>query len=89
MDKFVEGLAAFQMIEERLNRHPRADKDRRSAEDVWIAVDDFVESHHMNRSIASPEMFPAYDTARTYMLVPVSLSMVPSHESIPRLDVSA
>src|SRR6266545_3782625 len=68
VEKFIKSLAAFQMIEERLNGHSRADKDRRSAEDVRIAMDDLVESHHMDLSIALSKMSPDHNTARTYIL---------------------
>ena len=41
------------MIEERLHRDPRADKDRGGTEDVWIALDDLTQLHHADLSMAS------------------------------------
>ena len=71
MEKFVESLAAFQMLEERLNRHPRADKDWRSAQDVPIAVDDLVESHHMEGcSNCSPTSSPGGMSLIPLILLP-------------------
>lgn len=38
--KLVQGLAAFQVIEQRLDRNPCADEDRRAPENVRVAVHD-------------------------------------------------
>ncbi len=40
-----ERVPAFEVVEESLNRHPSTDEDRSPAEDLWIAVDDFVIAH--------------------------------------------
>src|SRR5208282_2966324 len=44
--KLVERVAALQIVKQRSNRHPRADEDRRSSEDVGIAVDYLVTLGH-------------------------------------------
>jgi hypothetical protein len=56
VEKLVESIATFQMIEERLHRDPRAQKDRGATEDVWIALDDLVQPHHVDLPTASLEM---------------------------------
>lgn len=56
VEKLVESIATFQMIEERLHRDPRADKDRGATEDVWIALDDLAQLHHADLPMASLEM---------------------------------
>ena len=49
--EFVEGLAAFEVVEERLDRNACADKDRRAAEDVGVAVYDLAELGHAERAV--------------------------------------
>ena len=56
VEKLVERIATFQMIEERLHRDPRADKDRGAIEDVWIAMDDLAQLHHADLPMAFLEM---------------------------------
>jgi hypothetical protein len=46
VQKFVERVAAFQVVGQGSKRHPRTDENRRSAEDVGIAVNDLVELCH-------------------------------------------
>jgi len=38
LSRSIQSIATVQMIEERLHRNPRADKDRGTTEDVWIAL---------------------------------------------------
>jgi hypothetical protein len=51
VEKLVEGVATFKIAEERLNRHPRADEDRRPTEDIRVAVDDLTEWRHRDCSV--------------------------------------
>ena len=46
MEKLVERLARFQVIEERPDRDPRADEDRRASEDFGVALNDFPFRSH-------------------------------------------
>jgi hypothetical protein len=43
--EFIERLAAFEVVEQRLDGYTGADKDRRAAEGLWIAVDRVLEVH--------------------------------------------
>ena len=40
IEELVEGLSPFQIVEHRLNRHPRAAEDRHTPRDLRVAVDD-------------------------------------------------
>jgi hypothetical protein len=40
LQEFVDGFAAFERVDEVLQRHSRADEDRRTAHDVGDAMDD-------------------------------------------------
>lgn len=56
MEKLVESIATFQVIEKRLHRDPRANKDGGATEDLWIALDDLAQLHHANLSMACLKM---------------------------------
>ena len=45
IEKFVEAMAAFQIIDEISKWHARPDKHRRAAQYIGIDVDDFFSSH--------------------------------------------
>lgn len=40
VQEFIEGRTCFEIIEQRLDRNPCAEKDRRTAKDVRVAVND-------------------------------------------------
>jgi hypothetical protein len=50
--KFVKGVPALQVGEQRLDRHTRANEGRRSAENIGVAVNNLTESRH-DRFVAS------------------------------------
>jgi hypothetical protein len=52
--KLVKGLAAFEVIEQRLYRNACPDEDRRAPEDVGVAVEDFAWSGHVGSSVYLP-----------------------------------
>ena len=39
LEKFIEGITGFEIIEQRLHRHTSADEDGRAAENLGIAMD--------------------------------------------------
>ena len=47
MQEFVESLATFEIVEQRLHGHARTDEDRRTAENFGIAVYDLAELGHV------------------------------------------
>lgn len=47
VQELVESLTAFEIVEQRLHRHARADEHRRAAENFRIAVYDFAEPLHV------------------------------------------
>jgi hypothetical protein len=49
--EFIESLAAFEIVEERLDRHAGVNKDRHAAEDVGVAVYDLAELGHAGHSV--------------------------------------
>jgi hypothetical protein len=46
VEKFIERLAAFQIVQESLERHAGAAKDRRPAKNIGIADDHFIAWGH-------------------------------------------
>ena len=50
-EKLVQGFAAFEVVEQRLDRHARTDKHRRAPEDVRVTVHDVAWPGHAGRSI--------------------------------------
>src|SRR5215469_10170378 len=46
VQEFVEGVSAVEVIEQRLNRHSRTDKDGQTAQDLGIPTHDLVQFHH-------------------------------------------
>jgi hypothetical protein len=46
VEKFVEGIASGEVVQEGFDGDAGADKYWCSAEDVWIAVDDGLEVYH-------------------------------------------
>lgn len=57
MQEFLEGIAGFEIVEKRLNRHSRANEDRRSAEPIWVAMDHVLREtrrgRHLNQSTSA------------------------------------
>lgn len=43
--EFIERLATFEIVKQRLDRHAGADKDRRAAKGLWVGVDSVLEIH--------------------------------------------
>lgn len=62
MQEFVESLAAFEIVEQRLHRHARPDEDRRASENFRIAVYEFAEPVHVATLSSSPSIH-AHDRA--------------------------
>ncbi len=40
MQEFVESVTALDIVKERLNGNPSANKDRRAPKNVWVTVND-------------------------------------------------
>jgi hypothetical protein len=54
IEKFVEAMAAFQIIDEVSKWHPRSDEHRSAAQYIGIAVYDCFTSHSILSSAACP-----------------------------------
>jgi len=55
--ELVERLAAFEVVEQRLHRHPCVDKHGRSAEDLRIAANDISQRFHLGCSQGSLRLY--------------------------------
>ena len=71
MQEFVESLATFEIVEQRLHRHAGTDEDRRASENFWIAVYDFAEPIHA-ATLSSPPSIHAHDRAYNFGMQPTA-----------------
>jgi hypothetical protein len=71
VQEFVECLATFEIVEQRLNRHARTDEDGRAPENLGVAVYDVLEPVHV-ATLSSSASIHAHDRAYNFGIQPTA-----------------
>jgi hypothetical protein len=72
VEKLIEAVSTFKIVEEIPQRHTRANENRSAAQDLWVAVDNLYSGTHTSAPIPDVNISQAGSPANTAATGPES-----------------